>query len=985
MKHRYKTTDVLQSSGAASLQHPVNKEYYSRDLQLKMRLLVQKPVYIFLVLMGYLQVSWAQCPATSSYTTSTTAATCPSNGSFQLNNPADVTVSGGTGVSGAVYTITAGPASGGYQTTGQSANRFDGLPPGTYSVIISKPDCPDVVLTGITISSPRSPLSLTATVANLCAGEQPGGTITASASGGLAPIQYAFIKAPNANVSEGALTYGPTSSTATGSFGVFQVRAKDGCGVFTTQSIDVQPVARKAYFSPSGSNKDCDEYTINGSLNATAGGSGITLASDNVYKIELFDVSSTNPCAIPDGASPFQTINAESTADLKFDLLKTHSQLAIRTTSPCGEVEIRCYNLANSIGPSLSRQVMASCKQFDGVNGTDILLQPSRFTAPLSVTISSAATGNPILATDQLATVSSKLYSVPYASAGYIVQVEDACGQVRSLTITSPPAAGSSLAVTVNTSLGCANQLGAKRTNISLSGGFTGLLEAGSTVLLTSGPDGAISPPLQASGSLTSYYWNNLAPGQYTAQVSTTTTDCGPTSFTFTVPENAPSSPGLTYNLTGSVSTLCSGNGSLTTSFNYNGGTTVTYQLTNSGNTVVATNTSGVFTNILPDVYSVKASASTGCGVSLTQTQSFTVSAANTVPEISKKIGIICENGSTAMATGQALLRFSGFTPYRLEISPTGTNAWSTVASSITAADYTVNNLTANATYDFRLTDDCGKSTVTTVSIKPLDAQTVENNLQPCNNQDYTLSAPDFPGATYSWSKDGNVIASSRQLTFTPYQSTNNGQYVVTITLPQGCVVRTATANLNSGNCGSPLPVSLVSFKALVLNNHAVQVDWVTASEQNNAYFQIERSKDLVTFESLEHVVAQEGKALSGHSYRYVDAHPYWGTSYYRLRQVDVSGAATTYPAQAIVLRDEAYGAYPNPIVEQRFSVSLDEPQTAKVQLFNADGRQMSIERSVISTGSVELKASDKLSAGVYLLVVEERGQTRQYRLVVQK
>lgn len=981
MKKKYK----ISSTHSSYFEQTPDKIDIVRKSPLNIDSLVSKVACVFLCLVGSLQTGWAQCPAANSYATSTTAATCPSNGGFQISNPADVTVSGGMGVLGAVYTITAGPTSGGYQTTSQSANRFDGLPPGTYSVTISKPDCPDVTLTGIMVNSTRTPLSLTATVANLCADGQAGGTITASASGGLAPIQYAFIKASNPNISEDALTYGPASSTATGSFGLFQVRAKDGCGVFTTQSVDVEPSAQKAYFSPSGSNKDCDEYTINGGLNATTGGSGISPAPNNVYKIELFDVSSTNPCAIPNGASPFQTINAQSTADLKFDLLKSHSQLAIRTTSPCGEVEVRCYNLANSLGPSLSRQIVASCKQFNGVNGTDILLQPSRFTAPLSVTISSAATGNPILTTDQLATVSSKLYSVPYESAGYIVQVKDACGQVRSLTITSPPTAGSALAVTVNTSLGCANQLGAKRTNISLSGGFTGLLEAGTTVLLTSGPDGPIAPPLQASGSITSYYWNNLAPGRYTAQVNTTTTNCGPTSFTFTVPENSSSSPGLTYNLTGSVASLCSGNSSLTASFNYNGGTTVTYELTNSNNTVVARNTSGVFTNIPPDVYSVKASASTGCGVSLTQTRSFTVLAGNTGPEVSKKVGVICENGNTATASGQAIFRFNGSGPYRLEISPAGVNAWSTVASNVATADYVVSNLKANATYDFRLTDNCGKSTVTTVSIKPLDAQTVENSLQPCNNQDYALSAPDFPGASYSWSKDGNVIANSRQLTFTPYQSANNGKYVVTITLPQGCVVRTATANLNSSNCGEPLPVSLVSFKAQTLAGQTVQLDWVTASEQNNDYFQLERSKDLVSVEVLGRVAAAEGKALSGHSYRYADTQPYWGTSYYRLRQVDKSGAEVTYPWEAVVMRDETYGVMPNPVLEQRFIVSLDEPRTARVQLFSTDGHEVSLERKALTSSRLELKAGGTLPVGIYVLVVEERGQVRQYRLIMQK
>lgn len=933
-----------------------------------------------LIVVRFTTISYGQCPAATTYTTSTTAASCPSNGIMQFTNPADVAVSGGMGVAEAVYTLTAGPASGGYQTTGQSANRFEGLPPGTYSVTITKPNCPDVVISGVTIKTTYTPLILTALVDQVCADGGPGGTITATAMGGLSPIQYAFVKAPNANIADDLLTYGPTSATATSSFGLFQVRAKDGCGVFTTNTVDVEPNAVKAYFNPAGSAKNCDQYSITGSLNPAAGGSSLTPGPSNIYTIELFDVTSTNPCGIPSGASPFQTIQATSPADLKFDLDKIHAQVAIRTTSPCGEVEVRCYNLSNNFGPSLSRLVSPSCDQINAINGVDILLQPSRFTAPLSVTISSQATGTPVLLTDQLTNNNAKLYSVQYVAEGYSVQVEDACGQVRSFTIASPPTGASPVGVNVSTNLGCADELGAKRTNINLSGGVTGLLESGGGVLLLSGPDGPYSPGLPASGSGTSYYWNNLAPGTYTAQFSPNSNDCGPTSFSFTVPPNSLSSPGLTYNLAGSVTPLCSGNASLTTSFNYNGGTSVTYQLLDASNQVVATNTSGFFTSLVPGVYSVKASASTGCGVNLSQTQSFTLPVTDTTPHISKIVGIICESGNTS--SGQAYFQFSGFTPYRLELSPTGHNAWSTIATGITSSTYAVTNLPANGTYDFRLSDNCGKSTVTTVSIRPLEAQTVENSVQPCQGQNYTLSAPDFPGATYSWIKDGNPIATSRQLIFAPFQTTDNGQYVVTITLGNGCVVRTATANLSTTKCGGALPVSLALFKGQVLN-HIVQLDWVTASEKNNAYFQIERSKDLITFESLGRVAAQEGIGLTGHTYRFIDQQPYWGTSYYRLYQVDLSGTFTIYPAVAVILRSEPYRIYPNPVVDQRFRISVDEPQIAEIHLFNVDGRSMGLERSMINSNTLEVKATATLSAGVYLLVVEERGTRRTHHVVV--
>ncbi|GAB4019631.1 T9SS type A sorting domain-containing protein [Spirosoma koreense] len=943
--------------------------------------------YAFLWMVLGATLSWAQCPATESYVTSTTVASCPSNGVIQLTNPADVPVNGGQGVAGAIYTITAGPASGGYQTTGQSANRFEGLPPGTYSVTISKPGCTNVVKSTIVIASTYTPISLTATVTDQCTGGQPGGTITASSTGGTAPIEYAFIQAPSANVDEALLTYGPASTTTTTSFGTFQVRARDACGVFTTQTVNIQPNTVKAYFNPTGSAKDCDTYAISGSLNPVAGGASLTPNPANPYTIELFDVATTNPCGIPSGAAPFQTITASSPADLRFDLDKTHGLLAIRTTSPCGEVEVRCYNLSSTFGPTLSRIVSPSCEITNGTNGVDMLLQPGRFTAPLQVTITSQGPGNPVLTTDQLPNNNAKLYALPYVAEGYAVSVEDACGQVRSFTLATPPTGASPVGVSVSTSLGCADALGSKRTTITLSGGATGLLEAGSSVVLTAGPEGSIAPARPADGSSnsgTAYYWNNLAPGVYTGQLEPKDNTCGPTSFTFTVPQNSPTSPGLNYSLTGSVATLCSGNASLSTSFNYNGGTPVTYQLRNAANQLIATNTTGFFTELAPDVYTVTASASTGCGVSLSQTQSFTLPVSDTTPRITKKVGIVCESGGTPASSGQAFFAFSGLAPYRLEVSPAGGANWSTIATGISSNTFAVSNLAANGTYDFRLSDNCGKSTVTTVSIKSLEAQQVENRDEPCAGQPYTLSAPEYPGASYRWTKDGSLISTDRQVVFNPFQASDNGVYEVTITLGGGCVVRTARVTLNSSNCGQELPVHLVSFQAKVLAGQSVQLDWVTAWEKDNAFFQVQRSKDLAGFETIGQVAAGEGKS-QGTTYQYVDHQPYGGTSYYRLVQVDQGGMLTTYPAVAVVLRTETYGVYPNPVIDARFTLSLDEPESARIQLYSGDGRRLAVERRVLSTSQVELTVSQKLAVGTYLLVVEERAQKRTYHLIVQK
>ena len=91
----------------------------------------------------------------------------------------------------------------------------------------------------------------------------------------------------------------------------------------------------------------------------------------------------------------------------------------------------------------------------------------------------------------------------------------------------------------------------------------------------------------------------------------------------------------------------------------------------------------------------------------------------------------------------------------------------------------------------------------------------------------------------------------------------------------------------------NPLPVELQSFNGLC-NNGAVKLNWVTASETNNNYFVIERTKNFVTWEVVTMVNTQNGNSNQNQSYSY-DDHTGNGTYYYRISQVDMSGDVHVY------------------------------------------------------------------------------------------
>ena len=179
------------------------------------------------------------------------------------------------------------------------------------------------------------------------------------------------------------------------------------------------------------------------------------------------------------------------------------------------------------------------------------------------------------------------------------------------------------------------------------------------------------------------------------------------------------------------------------------------------------------------------------------------------------------------------------------------------------------------------------------------------------------------------------------------------------------------------------LPVSLVSFTAKAQADQSVLLEWITSLETKNKGFLIERSKDLTQFEKVGEVseVAASSNALK--TYHLIDAAPYSGTSYYRLSQTDLDGTTTRYPAISVVVRGEAYGIFPNPVKDGQFTLNLDEPLTATVNLYSADGRPVGLHKTGSTDSSLHLKATQPLATGVYVLSVQERGQTRQYRIVI--
>ncbi len=149
--------------------------------------------------------------------------------------------------------------------------------------------------------------------------------------------------------------------------------------------------------------------------------------------------------------------------------------------------------------------------------------------------------------------------------------------------------------------------------------------------------------------------------------------------------------------------------------------------------------------------------------------------------------------------------------------------------------------------------------------------------------------------------------------------------------------------------CG-PLPVELVLFTASLTAGQGVALHWVTASERNSQSFVIERSADGTTFSALR-AVAAAGTTSARTTYDQTDEQPLFGTSYYRLRQVDTDGTTAFSPVQLIRLGSanaEGLAVYPGRearqwVVSSALPAAVLASGPASVQVFDALGRSQQV------------------------------------------
>lgn len=181
---------------------------------------------------------------------------------------------------------------------------------------------------------------------------------------------------------------------------------------------------------------------------------------------------------------------------------------------------------------------------------------------------------------------------------------------------------------------------------------------------------------------------------------------------------------------------------------------------------------------------------------------------------------------------------------------------------------------------------------------------------------------------------------------------------------------------LKIDNPTTPLPVELISFTAKY-NQNKTLIQWTTASEKDNKEFVIEKSKDLISFETLG-IVAGAGNSNTILNYQLYDEAPYQIT-YYRIKQVDNNNDITySYTISVNTIQTEILEIKKLIIGNNNLNMLVSK-NNYEVKIIDMLGRIRASKVSVNNLTNIDIS---NLGKSVYFIVITSGGNKIVRKLV---
>lgn len=166
------------------------------------------------------------------------------------------------------------------------------------------------------------------------------------------------------------------------------------------------------------------------------------------------------------------------------------------------------------------------------------------------------------------------------------------------------------------------------------------------------------------------------------------------------------------------------------------------------------------------------------------------------------------------------------------------------------------------------------------------------------------------------------------------------------------------------------LPVELLAFEATP-HHTSVDLDWSTATELNNDRFVVERGTSTTDFRPIGEVDGA-GNSITRIDYAFTDHAPLAGTSYYRLRQVDLDGAVMISHARSVTFTPQGPDVQvrPNPVEDLLVAhIDAKEAGEALLRVLDARGAVVLQQQVTLVPGPQVIPVPvHGLSAGIHVL-----------------
>jgi hypothetical protein len=175
-------------------------------------------------------------------------------------------------------------------------------------------------------------------------------------------------------------------------------------------------------------------------------------------------------------------------------------------------------------------------------------------------------------------------------------------------------------------------------------------------------------------------------------------------------------------------------------------------------------------------------------------------------------------------------------------------------------------------------------------------------------------------------------------------------------------------------NVSGPLPVHFSSVRASKINN-TIRVSWENLSEENIAYYNVEKSVDGTSFAPVAKILPTANNGGSA-KYDWSDLVPETARNYYRIVAVELSGnkeysvVVMVKPGQP----DPGIAIYPNPVPGSRITLQVSDIASGRYQLrmFSSVG-QLALSQSIVHPGgsqAVPVDLGSSIKSGTYLIIL---------------